>query len=261
MTGFLSMLLVTVAMSCLGQSRNNESHGEGMSGSYGSIAVAIVRDDTIVVAADSRTVTDDKINPDTTCKITVVNDVVFAATGLLKGNQNAFGILDYARSVLQGPAKIPYKLDTYQSGTSTLLTSWLNIIEDGDSIAASSYYRNSHSIQSMFCFFSGSKPVVVAYSFTPSFVGKRFKIGGVYDAAARKSGEMIRIGATTQTDMLLKKDEEFSEHIRRLDAVSAAKALVRKQMEFTPRIVGGEIDIVLITSKGASWIHRKQNCD
>jgi hypothetical protein len=200
------------------------------------------------------------VNPDTTCKIAVVQDVVFAATGLLKGNRNALGIVDYARSVLTGPSKTWYKLKTFQSGASKLLTSWMDIPEDRDSLAASPYYRYRHSVHSMFCFFSGGKPVVVEYSFTPSLVGNRFKIGGVYDAGARKPGEILWIGASEQTDAFLKQDREFSERIHALDALSAAKALVEKQMEFTPRIVGGDVDIVLITPNGATWIQRKQNC-
>lgn len=230
------------------------------SGSYGSVAVVVIRDDTIVVAADSRTVTDGVINPDTTCKITVVKDVVFAATGLLKGNRYALGIIDYARSVLEDPSKTWYKLKTFQSGASKLLTSWMDIPEDRDSLAASPHYRNKHSVHSIFCFFSEGKPVVVKYSFTPSLIGKRFKIGGVYDAGARKPGEILWIGTSEQTDTLLKLDEKFSVRIHALDAVSAARALVEKQSEFTPAIVGGDVDIVLVTPKGAEWIQRKQNC-
>jgi hypothetical protein len=248
----------TVNCSCLSQEiRVSVQH---TSDSYGSVAVAVIRDDTIVVAADSRTVTDGTTNPDTACKITVVKDVVFAATGLLKGNRYALGIIDYARSVLADPLKTWYKLKTFQSGASKLLTSWMDIPEVRDSLAASPYYRNKHSVHSMFCFFSDGKPVVVKYSFTPSLVGKRFKIGGVYDAGARKPGEILWIGASEQTDALLKQDREFSDRIHALDAVSAAKAIVEKQSEFTPGIVGGNVDIVLITPKGAEWIRRKQNC-
>lgn len=227
---------------------------------YGSVAVAVIRTDTIVVAAESRTTTDGIINPDTTCKITVVDSIVFAATGLLKGNSNALGIVDYARSVLNEPTKTWYKIHTFQSGASSLVMSWLNAPEYKDSLALSSFYRNGHSIQAMFCFFSGGKPVVVKYSFTPSLVGSRFKVGGVYDAGARKSGEILWIGAHEETDTLMKKDSAFFRRIYSLDAVSTAKSLIQRQMEFTPSIVGGDIDIVLITPTGAQWVQKKQNC-
>ena len=227
---------------------------------YGSAAVAIIRDDTIVVAADSRTVTDGVVNPDTTCKITVVKDIVFAATGLLKGNQNALDIIDYARSVLAGPEKTRYKLNTFQSGANRLLTSWMNLAEDRDSLAISSDYRNRHSIHSLFCFFYGGKPAVVEYAFMPAFKSGRFKIAGVYNGGVRRPGKILWIGALEQTDSLLKTDKAFSRRIDGMDAVSAAKAFIQKQMEFTPRIVGGDIDIVLVTPKGATWILRKQNC-
>jgi hypothetical protein len=248
----------TVNCSCQSLEIRRSEHRA--SGSYGSVAVVVIRDDSIVVAADSRTLTDGMVNPDTTCKITVVKDVVFAATGLLKGNRYALGIVDYARSVLTGPSKIWYKLKTFQSGASKLLTSWMDIPEDRDSLADSPYYRNNNSVHSIFCFFSDGKAVVVEYSFTPSLVGNRFKIGGVYDAGARKPGEILWIGASEQTDTLLMKDKEFSERIHALDAVSAGRALVEKQTEFTPGIVGGNVDIVLLTPKGAKWIQHKQNC-
>ena len=238
----------------------SDGHPASNREAYGSLAVAIVREDTIVVAADSRTVTDGVINPDTTCKITVVNDVVFAATGLLRGNRNALAIVDYARSILTGPTKISYKIKTFQSGVSKLLTSWVDIPEDRDALITSSEFRNKHSIHSMFCFFSSGKPVVVEYGFVPSIVGRRFKVAGAYDAGVRKPGEILWIGSMEQTDTLMKIDKEFSRRVRLLDAVSAAKALLLKQMQFTPAMVGGDIDIVLVTSKGAGWVQRKQNC-
>ncbi len=228
---------------------------------YGSLAVAIIREDTIVVAADSRTVTDGVINPDTTCKIAVVNDVVFAATGLLKGNRNAVGIVDYARSVLKSPTKTSYKIKTFQEGASKLLTSWVDIPEDRKALSTSPEFRNKHSIHSMFCFYSDGKPVVVEFGFAPSIVGGRFKIGGVYDAGVRKPGEILWIGTMEQTDTLMKMDRVFSSQIHDMDAITAAKTLILKQMEFTPSVVGGAIDIVLITTKGAMWIQRKQNCE
>ncbi len=249
-----------VASNCLAQSNLLKDVEPSDSGYYGSVAVAVIRQDTIVIAAESRTTTDGLINPDTTCKITIVDNIVFAATGLLKGNQSALGIVDYARAALSGRARTRYKLRTFQSGVSSLLTSWLNIPQVQDSLAMSSYYRNRHSIQSMFCFFSAGRPVVVEYSFMPSHVGKRFKIGGVYDAGARKPGEIIWIGAMEETDTLMKEDLEFAKRIHGVDAVHAAKSLIQKQMQFTPRIVGGDIDIVLVTPTGANWIQKKQNC-
>jgi hypothetical protein len=256
----LCFVCASIAVYCPGQSQEANGRRLATSSLYGSAAVAIIRDDTIVVAADSRTVTDGVVNPDTTCKITVVKDIVFAATGLLKGNQNALDIIDYARSVLTGPEKTRYKLNTFQSGASRLLTSWMNIAEDRDSLAISSDYRNRHSIHSLFCFFSGGKPVVIEYAFMPAFKSGRFKIAGVYNGGVRKPGKILWIGASEQTDSLLKTDRVFSGRIHGMDAVSAAKVLIQKQMEFTPRIVGGDVDIVLVTPKRATWIQHKQNC-
>jgi len=256
----IHLLLLFATPVCFAQVSWKNGSKPSSSTSYGSAAVAVIREDTIVVAADSRTITDGNINPDTACKITVVNNVVFAATGLLKGNRNAFDIVDYARSVLEGSARTPYKLDTFQEGVSKLLSSWMDIPEDRDSLRVSPYFRYSHSIHCMFCFFSKGKPVVVAYTFSPALDRNRFKIGGIYDAGARKPGEILWIGATEQTDSVLKNDRAFSELIHQLDAVAAARVLIQKQMQFTPRIVGGDVDIVLITRRSAKWIQRKQNC-
>ena len=227
---------------------------------YGSVAVAVIRNDTIVLAAESRTTTDGILNPDTACKITIVDDVAFATTGLLKGNQNALGILDYARSVLAGPEKIKYKLQVFQSGASRLLTSWLNVREDYDSLVLSADFRNHRSVYSMFCFFSEGKPVVVKYSFMPSIVGKRFKIGGIYDAGVRKPGEILWMGEYEQTAALLANDTLFAQTVRGKAAVDAAKTLIEKQSQYTPKTVGGDIDIVLVTPSGARWIQKKANC-
>ncbi|HEY6953182.1 MAG TPA: hypothetical protein VI758_12320, partial [Bacteroidota bacterium] len=75
-----------------------------------------------------------------------------------------------------------------------------------------------------------------------------------------KPGEIIWIGTMEQTDRLLNSPGRFSESIRGLDAIAAGEALIRKQMEFTPGVVGGDIDVVLITPNGARWVRRKQNC-
>ena len=247
-------------MSCSALGQSIQERIKSPKGAFGSVAVAVIREDTIVVAAESRTVTDGVINPDTTCKITIVRDIIFAATGLLKGNENALGVVDYARSVLASETQTWYKMDTFQSGASKLLTSWMNVPEDRDSLSESSYFKNRHSIHAMFCFFSRGRPVVVEYSFVPSIVKGRFKIGGVYDAGARKQGEVLWIGAMEETDALMKEDSAFSRQIRQLDAISAAETLIERQMEFTPSIVGGAIDISLLTPKGAKWIQKKQNC-
>lgn len=254
------VVIVAISLGCHAQTRSFDGEAKPNGAAYGSVAVAVVRKDTIVVAAESRTITDGRINPDTTCKITVVNNVVFATTGLLKGNQTALLILDYARSVLRGPEQTRYKLQTFQSGASSLLTSWLNIPEDYDSLVLSAVYRNGHSVHSMFCFFSNGKPVVVKYSFMPSIVGKRFKIGGAYDAGVRKPDEILWIGEYEEADTLLKNDRGFAKKIDEENAVLAAEALIQKQMEFTPWIVGGDIDIILVTPNGARWIQKKQNC-
>lgn len=244
-----------------GQSRSADSSKRASAGSFGSVAVAIVREDTIAVAAESRTITNGVVNPDTTCKITVVNNIVFAATGLLRGNNSAPGIVDYARDVLGGPGKTEDKLKTFQAGASNLLASWLDIPGFVDSVAISSDYRNQHSVHALFCFFSRGDPIVVEYSFTPSLAGRHFKVDGYYDSGVRKPGEIIWIGAMEQTDTLVRTQHQFSRKIQGLDAISAGRALIENQMQSTPRIVGGYIDIVLVTSKRAEWIQRKQNCD
>ena len=259
-TFLLLVVLLAIAANCQAQSLGLGKGRTSDSGSYGSVAVAVIRQDTIIVAAESRTTTEGRINPDTTCKITIVDNIVFAATGLLKGNQNALGIVDYARSVLHSNSKTRYKLDTFQSGASRLLTSWMNVPEERDSLLESSTYRYLHSIRTMFCFFSRGEPVVVEYLFTPSLDRGRFKIGGVYDAGVRKPGEILWVGAFEETAELLKKDSAFADRIHGLDAASAAQSLIQRQMGYTPRIVGGDIDIVLITPEGAKWLRRKQNC-
>jgi len=254
------VVIVAVSVGCHAQTRFFDEEGKPNGAAYGSVGVAVIRKDTIVVAAESRTITDGRINPDTACKITVVDNVVFATTGLLKGNQTALPILDYARSVLRGSEQTRYKLQTFQSGASSLLTSWLNIPEDYDSLVRSATYRNGHSVHCMFCFFSDGKPVVVKYTFMPSIVGKRFKIGGVYDAGAREPGEILWIGEYEQSDALLKNDPLFAKKIDEENALLAAETLIQKQMEFTPRTVGGAVDIILVTPNGARWIQKKQNC-
>jgi hypothetical protein len=261
MVVFFAILEILTTLVCAVGFICTDYHPPSNQEAYGSLAVAIVREDTIVVAADSRTVTDGVINPDTACKIIVDNNVVFAAAGLLKGNRNALGIVDYARSVLKSPTRTSYKIKTFQEGASRLLASWVDIPENREALTTSPEFRNKHSIHFMFCFFSDGKPVVVEFGIAPSIVGGRFKIGGVYDAGARKTGEILWIGAIEQICALMKTDTLFSERIRNVDAVSAAKILLLKQMEFTPGIVGGDVDLVLITSKGATWIQRKQNCE
>jgi hypothetical protein len=227
---------------------------------YGSAAVAVIRNDTIAIAVESRTTTDGVPNADTACKMTIVDSVVFAATGLLKGNSAALPIVDYARTALQQGGKLPEKIQRFQEGASSLLASWLNKTVFKDSLERSPLYRYRHSIHAIFCFFSRNKPVVVKFSFTPSVSAKGFTVDGIYDAGARKPGEIIWIGATEQTDSLLNEGGIFASRIRGLDAVSAAQGLILQQMEFTPRIVGGPVDIALVTSKGAEWVQRKQNC-
>jgi heme A synthase len=68
------------------------------------------------------------------------------------------------------------------------------------------------------------------------------------------------MGAMEQTDSLLTKAGSFSKRVSNLDALTAGEALIEKQMEFTPRIVGGPIDIAVVTPSGAAWIRKKQNC-
>lgn len=252
----LFLASLTVLVSILPAQENIHHH----EGTHGSVAVAVIREDTIVVAADSRTTTDGAVNPDTTCKMTVVDTVVFAVTGLLKGNLWAVGMLEYARSVLKGPENLRYKLQEFQSGASRLMTSWLNVRGDYDSLLLSPYYRNSHSVRTMFCFFAEGRPVVVKIEFAPSIAGKNFKIGGVYDGGARKPGEILWIGEYRRTQELLLKDSLFAAMISRKGAVEAAQALIEKQAQFTPLVVGGTIDIALVTPKYAGWVKRKQTC-
>ncbi len=249
---------LVLVISCF--ARSGLLQAQEHTGAFGSVAVAVVRADTIAVSAESRTMTDGVVNPDTTCKMTIVNDIIFATTGLIWGRISAIGILDYARSVLLGPGKREDKLRTFQAGASTLLTSWLNQRPFRDSLEMSWDYRYKHSIHAMFCFFSGNKPVIVEYTFTPSWTGSQFKVSGIYDAGKRRPGEIIWIGAMEQTDSLMKNENEMSKHINELDALSAGKALIQKQMEFTPRIVGGAVDIAVVTPAGAKWIRKKQNC-
>jgi hypothetical protein len=213
-----------------------------------------------VVSAESRTITDGVVNPDTTCKITIVHDIVFASTGLLWGKRSEPGIVDYARSILNGPGSREDKFRTFQEGTCVLLTTWLNNQPNRDSLRLSLEYRYRRSIQAMFCFFLGKKPIIVKYTFTPSWTGTRFKVSGIYDAGRRKPGEIIWMGAMDQTDSLLKRDTSFSKRVSDLDALSAGKTLIEKQMEFTPRIVGGPIEIAAVTPTGAAWVQKKQNC-
>lgn len=229
--------------------------------SHGSVGVAVMRADTIVVATESRTSTDGVVNPDTACKMTIVHGIVFAAAGLLKGNDATPGIVDYARSILAGPGKIESKTDMFQAGASRMLTSWLNDTDDRESLASSPDFRNRHSLHAVFCFFSKGRPVVVKYDFVPSLAAGRFKIGGAYDAGVRKPGEIVWIGEFEQTDSLMTKDSSFAKEIGRREAASAAIALVRRQMQFTPTLVGGPIDIAIVTRTGARWIQRKQNCE
>jgi hypothetical protein len=228
---------------------------------FGSAVVAIIRDDTIAVAADSRTNSDGALNPDTTCKIAIVNNVIFAATGLLYGSRTTPGIVEFARNVLSGDGKIDTKLSTFQKGASDLLAQWLNAPNYFDSLGSSSQYGYFRSVHTLFCFFSGKDPVVIEYAFIPSRSRGNIVIGGYQDAGRRKSREMHWIGAMEQTDTLLKKNVEFYRHIQSTDAVSAGQALITKQMEFTPKIVGGDIDIAVVTSKGAGWVHKKQRCE
>jgi hypothetical protein len=256
-------LLFAAVPPCRGQNLiigigRNQPHAHNES--TGSVAVAVVREDTIVVAAESRTSTNGLLNPDTTCKITIVNNVVFAATGLLYGSKSSEGIMDFGRHILQGPGKTSEKLKAFQAGASSLLASWLNVPDLRDSLAGSPHYGYRRSIHAIFCFFAGHSPVVVKYVFTPAGNGKQMTVGGTYDAGARKPGEIIWIGTMEQTDSLLRSDTIFAERIRTSDAIVSGKLLLEKQMSLTPKIVGGEIDLAVVTSRGARWVIRKQQC-
>jgi hypothetical protein len=253
------LLICFLIFGCIASQRDySEKEADG--GVFGSVAVAVIRSDTIAIAAESRTTTDGVLNPDTACKMTIVDSVVFAATGLLKGNSAAVPIIDFARVILEQPGRVPVKIQRFQEGASSLLSAWLNKTIFRDSLEASPVYRYQHSIHAFFCFFSRNRPVVVKFAFTPSMSANGFGVNGVYDAGARKPGEIIWIGAMEQTDSLLKKGGIFAERVHGLSAVEAAEILVKKQMEYTPRIVGGPVDIALITTKGAEWIRRKQSC-
>jgi hypothetical protein len=246
-----------LAPDCTTQSWETESC---LSAFHGSVGVAVIRRDTIVVATDSRTRTDGFLNPDTACKMTIVGDVAFAAAGLLKGNDSTIAITDYARSVLESDERIGEKTNAFQTGASRLVTSWVDIPENRDSLASSTVFRNEHSVHAMFCFFSRGRPVVVKYDFVPWLEGNRFKIRGAYDAGARKPGEIIFIGESENAQSLLSTDSVFAETISALSAVRAAELLIRKQMEFTPDLVGGPVDVAVVTPTTAHWIQKKQNC-
>ena len=252
-------LVFVFADSCFCQANIRRISGTGQA--HGSVAVAVVRQDTIAVSAESRTSTDGVVNPDTTCKMTIVHDIVFASTGLLWGRREQMGIVDYARSVLEGPGAREAKFQTFQEGTSRMLTAWLNQQPFRDSLRLSLDFRYRRSIQAMFCFFLGKKPIIVKYTFVPSWTGTQFKVSGIYDAGKRKPGEIIWMGLMEQTDSLLSKDSVFSKRVQRCGGLSAGQVLIEKQMEFTPRYVGGPIDIAVVTPSGAAWIRKKQNCE
>ncbi len=255
----LSLLLLLFVESCWCQSELQGRSGAGEA--HGSVAVAVVRDDTIAVSAESRTLTEDVVNPDTTCKLTIVHNIIFASTGLLWGRRAQMGILDYARSVLAGPGNREAKFQSFQEGASRMLTAWLNTQPYRDSLRLSVDFKYRRSIQAMFCFFLGRKPVIVKYTFVPSWTGSQFKVSGIYDAGKRKPGEVIWMGVTEQTDSLLSKDAVFSKRVNNSDATRAGQILIEKQMEFTPRYVGGPVDIAIVTPSGTAWIRKKQNCD
>ncbi len=227
---------------------------------HGSIGVAVIRKDTIVVATESRTRTDGRLNPDTACKMTIVGNTVFSAAGLLKGSASALQIVDFARSVLAGDERIEEKMNAFQTGASQLLTSWVNIRSNLDSLTSSPVFRNEHALHAMFCFFSRGRPVVVKYDFVPWFDGKQFKIRGAYDAGARNPGEFVCIGEYESTQSRLLKDSAFAQTLVDHDAPRAAESIIRQQTVSTPEMVGGPIDIAVLTPQGAVWLQKKQNC-
>jgi hypothetical protein len=222
----------------------------------GSFGVVFIRHDTITVGIESRIVDNNiPILPDTTCKITARNGIIFANTGVVRHED--FIILGKAREIISSVIGIDSVLNNFSGLISMRLFGWLrltNICQDPQ-LRLSDYLVNG-----VFCTFTNGVPVIYVRKFYPRCTSR-----GVFVDTSCEEYPLTDqpfycypFGWHTPDAVAFINSTEIYSSLPVTEPVDIIKRVIKHQTMLNSVHIGGDIRIIQTTKDGKhKWLQGK----
>lgn len=226
----------------------------------GTAIVAVRTPTEIIVGADSKLTTTDGSIPELVCKIYQVGRVFFALAKYAGTRTNGFNVSDVAKEAIKDGGSIADIQTRFHCLIGTPLYRTAQAFKNEDPTGYYECFRDGSILDIVFFGFENQSPVLALSKLTPIFppYGKTMTVEFHNDMRG-EDGDLgcALLGQISAPGTLMKQQPDY---VLNIGPAEAVHRLVRLAINECPEWCGEPIDILRVTSKGAEWIQRKQEC-
>lgn len=226
----------------------------------GTAIVAVRTPTEIIVGADSKLTTSDGSITELVCKIYQVGRVFCALAKYAGTRTNGFNVSDVAKEAIKEGGSIADIQTRFHCLIGTPLYRTAQAFKNEDPTGYHECFRDGSILDIVFFGFENQSPRLALSKLTPVFPPDepRMRVDSSNDLRGKDGNpDYAFLGNVSALGTLIKQEPDYFLNI---DTAEAVHRLVQIAINDAPDWSGEPIDILRVTSKGAEWIQRKQEC-
>lgn len=227
----------------------------------GTTIIISVQNNQIIIAADSKQtkksdLLDDDSNVPLKCKIRNTGNLFFAGEGYLSMTNPYIDFLEIIESFdLSEKKNFNDKIAYIENKLRDPVNQYVYYFQKNHPLSFSKIL-NRTLLTIIFSTFENNKPICLALNWDI-----KSNIHGWEAVLNRAESELIpRYMVQGQNSAIEKHFQENQSSLNKLFFVSGILELMNLQINETPEMVGGPIDIVVLTPDGFNWVQKKEQC-